>query len=61
MKENLSYAANGMGAPATNRIANTGFGFDNAGNQTSGDGLTSVYDAANRLKFSGGEREHLWL
>ena len=40
MKENLSYAANGVGAPATNRIANTGFGFDNAGNQTSGDGFT---------------------
>ncbi len=30
----LSYAANGSGAPSTNRISNTGYTFDSAGNVT---------------------------
>ena len=49
----LSYATNGSGAPATNRINNAGFGYDNAGNQTSGDGQTYSYNAANQLKAVG--------
>jgi RHS repeat-associated protein len=53
----LNYAQNGTTAPATNRLlsvtengATQGFTYDNAGNLTSGDGMTYAYDAANRLK-----------
>jgi RHS repeat-associated protein len=53
----LNYAQNATTAPATNRIlsvtengATQGFTYDNAGNLTSGDGMTYAYDAANRLK-----------
>ncbi len=44
-----SYATNASGAPSTNRINNTGFAYDNAGNMTSGSGWNYTYDAANRL------------
>ena len=49
----LSYAANASGAPSTNRINNAGFSYDNAGNQTAGDGWSYAYDTANRLKSAG--------
>ncbi len=48
-----SYATNASGAPSTNRINNTGFAYDNAGNMTSGSGWNYTYDAANRLTAAG--------
>ncbi len=51
----LSYAANGSGAPSTNRINNTGYTFDSAGNVTNDGNLAHTYDAASRLKTAGGD------
>lgn len=52
------YTANTTGAPATNRldsvalsgVTQTTYGYDAAGNTTSGDSKTFAYDAVNRLK-----------
>ena len=49
----LSYATNASGAPSSNRIANTGYTFDNAGNVTNDGNLAYAYDAAARLKTAG--------
>lgn len=51
----LSYAANGSGAPSTNRISNSGYTFDSAGNVTNDGALAYTYDAASRLKTAGGD------
>ncbi len=49
----LTYATNASGAPATNRINNSGYTFDNAGNVTNDGSLAYAYDAAGRLKTAG--------
>jgi RHS repeat-associated protein len=49
----LSYATNASGAPSTNRINNSGYTFDNAGNVTNDGSLAYAYDAAGRLKTAG--------
>ncbi|MDX2040107.1 MAG: S8 family serine peptidase, partial [Acidobacteriota bacterium] len=49
----LTYATNGSGAPSTNRINNSGYSYDNAGNLTNDGGLSYAYDAAGRLKTAG--------
>ena len=49
----LTYATNGSGAPSTNRINNSGYTFDNAGNVTNDGSLAYAYDAAGRLKTAG--------
>ena len=51
----LSYASNGSGAPSTNRISNSGYTFDSAGNVTNDGALAYTYDAASRLKTAGGD------
>ena len=49
----LTYATNGSGAPSTNRINNSGYTFDNAGNVTNDGSLAYTFDAAGRLKTAG--------
>ncbi len=49
----LTYATNASGAPSTNRINNSGYTFDNAGNVTNDGSLAYAYDAAGRLKTAG--------
>ena len=49
----LSYATNGSGAPSTNRINNSGYTYDSAGNVTNDGSLAYAYDAAGRLKTAG--------
>ena len=49
----LTYATNASGAPATNRINNSGYTYDNAGNVTNDGSLAYAYDAAGRLKTAG--------
>ncbi len=52
----LSYATNTSGAPAMNQIANPGFSYDAAGNQTNNGWQAMTYDGANRLRSAlGGE------
>jgi hypothetical protein len=49
----LTYATNASGAPSTNRINNSGYTFDNAGNMTSDGNFSYTFDAAGRLKTAG--------
>jgi len=53
----LNYAANGSGAPATNRILNVNGGsswqYEASGNVTNDINLSYTYDAAGRLKTAG--------
>ena len=51
----MSYASNGSGAPSTNRINNSGYSFDSAGNIENDGSLAYTYDAASRLKTAGGD------
>jgi len=44
---------NASGAPVTNRINNSGYTYDNAGNVTNDGSLAYAYDAAGRLKTAG--------
>ena len=54
----LNYQTNSTGAPATNRLdsdsQNNTYGYDAAGNMTSGMGQSYSYDGANRLKTASG-------
>ncbi len=49
----LNYATNPSGAPSTNRINNTGYSYDAAGNMTSDGVINYTYDGASRLKTAG--------
>jgi len=49
----ISFATNASGAPATNRIGNTGYKYDSAGNLTQDTWNTYSYNAANLLNEVG--------